>query len=261
VNLFLLRRLRYSVPLTTIFDFHDRCTPSWANEEAEIVARLDNGDVTADLLGGAPLNPGLSVVDYASCIGEVIDWIDNPDNASVLLVTSNLFGPDVMARCRLSPLTTVTPRTVLLMGQSKSYTTGNKASLDATTVADSLTSLHRDHWFKKEVCHFCFHHCLDLIKILRQKPHLRQKLVDAIEKYDVLRFVGGYPLPPDLTLKAASVQDAIERLGTNVALASLKYDEFRGHFISEGEMRILVPMDAALDLKRHHKRKASEIDN
>ena len=156
LNLFLLRKLRCPVPFTTIFDFHDRCTPSWVNEKAHIVARLDNVDVTVDLLGGAPLNPGLSVVHYASCIKEVTNWIDNPDTASVLLITSHLFGPDVMARCRLSSLTntTVLPRTVLLMGQLKSYTAGNKASLGATTVAEALTSLHRDHWFKQEVCYF-----------------------------------------------------------------------------------------------------------
>jgi hypothetical protein len=38
--------------------------------------------------------------------------------------------------------------TVLLMGQFKSYTAGNNASLDAETIAEALTSLRPDHWFK-----------------------------------------------------------------------------------------------------------------
>jgi hypothetical protein len=151
MNLYLLRQLRYPVPFTTIFDFHPRCTPSWANKKACIVARLDKAHVPVDLLGGPPLNPALSAVHYASCIQEVIDWIDDPDTASVLLVTCDLFGPDVMARCQSS---LPTFRSVLLMGQLKFYTTGNNASLGATTVANALTSLHRDHWFKQEVCYF-----------------------------------------------------------------------------------------------------------
>ena len=156
VNLYLLRQLHYPVSFTTIFDFHDRCTPSWANETARIVARLDGVDVPVDLLGGVPLNSALSVVHYAGTIEEVIDWIDNPDTASVLLVASNLFGPDVLARCQLSPSTntTVSRRSVLLMGQFKSCTVGNKESLSSTTVADALDSLHRDHWFPGSVCYF-----------------------------------------------------------------------------------------------------------
>jgi hypothetical protein len=158
MNLFLLRQLHYPVSFTTIFDFHDRFTPSWASEEARIVARRDGVDVPVDLLGEAPLNPALSVVHHAESIEEVIDWIDDPDTASVLLVPGTLFGPDVMARCQLSPSTstntTVSRRTVLLMGQFKSYTVGNKASLDAKTVAKGLKSLHPDHWFKTSVCYF-----------------------------------------------------------------------------------------------------------
>jgi hypothetical protein len=106
---------------------------------------------------------------------------------------------------------------------------------------------------------FCFVIVLISLKILWQPSDQRQKLIDAIEKYDVLRFVGGYPLSPDLTLKSDSVEMAIEGLGANVALASLKYDEFRGYFKSEGEVSIIASMGAALDSK--HKRKASEISN
>ena len=105
---------------------------------------------------------------------------------------------------------------------------------------------------------FCFVIVLISLKILWQPSDQRQKLIDAIEKHDVLRFVGGYPLRPKLTLKADSVKTAIEGLGANVALASLKYDVFRGHFKSEGEARIITTMDDALDSRR--KRKASEIN-
>ena len=90
-----------------------------------------------------------------------------------------------------------------------------------------------------------------------QPSHQRQKLVDAIEKHRVLRFVGGYPLPPDLNLTAASVTQAIEALGPNVTLATIKLDAFKAHFISEGDVRVLAPMEGALARKR----KISELDS
>jgi hypothetical protein len=117
---------------------------------AHIVACLDKADVAVDSLGGGtPEDPGLSVAHYASGIEDIIDWIDKLDTASVLLIPSELFGPDVMARCRSSS----SNRNVLLMGQLKSCTVGNNASLDAKTVAGALTSLHPDHWFKQAVCY------------------------------------------------------------------------------------------------------------
>jgi hypothetical protein len=145
--LYLLRALRDPVPFTTVFDF--RCAPSWAKEMAHLIARLNKVDVALDVLGGDPENPGVSVVHYASSIEDTIDWIDEPDTASALLITSRLFGPDVMARCRSSSSNT----TVLLMGRFKSYTAGNEASLDAEAVAEALTSLHPDHWFNQAVCY------------------------------------------------------------------------------------------------------------
>jgi hypothetical protein len=153
VNLYLLRALRYPVPFSMVFDFRPGCTPPWADEVAHIVARLDNVDVDVSV-GKAPMNPGLRVVHYASCIEDIIDWIDRLGTASVLLVASHLFGPDVMARCNSSPTNTTVPlRKVLLMGQVKSYTAGNNTSLRANTAAEALTSLHRDHWFKQAVCY------------------------------------------------------------------------------------------------------------
>jgi hypothetical protein len=96
------------------------------------------------------------------------------------------------------------------------------------------------------------------LRILWQPSHQRQKLIDAIEKYDVLRFVAGYPLPPDLNSNATSVQEAIHALGPNVPLASFNLDEFRANFKSKSETKnALSPMDDALNRKR----KASEINN
>ncbi len=158
-NLYLLRALRHAVSFTTVFNF--RCTPSWADETAHIIARLGGKDIAVDGLGEAPENPGLSVVHYASSIEDAIDWLDKPDNASALLIPSQHFGPDVMARCCSSSSNT----TVLLMGQYKSYTDGNKESLEAETVAQALTSLHPDHWFKQAVCYLA-HYCSHLIKDL-----------------------------------------------------------------------------------------------
>jgi hypothetical protein len=146
-NLYLLRTLRDPVRFSTVFNF--QCTPSWANEMAHIVVRVGEEDVAVDVLGRAPKNPGFGVVDYASSIEDTIDWLEKPDKASALLISGCLFGPDVMARCRLSSSNT----TVLLIGQFKSHTAGNKETLDAETVVKALTSLQSDHWFKNEVCY------------------------------------------------------------------------------------------------------------
>jgi hypothetical protein len=62
------------------------------------------------------------------------------------------------------------------------------------------------HWFKMAVCW----------PILSMSQHKRDKLINTINKHRVLRFVGGYPLPPDLNLKAASVRQAIAARGSNV---------------------------------------------
>ncbi|KAF8224450.1 hypothetical protein L208DRAFT_1461528 [Tricholoma matsutake] len=231
VILYLLRMLRYPVLLSMIFNF---CNPPvWANNMVQIVGRLDGIDVAVDILGGAPQNPGLGVVHYAADIEEVICWLENPAVAPAVLITTHLFGPDVIIRCS-SPLSnsTIASRNILVMGQLKSYTGGNKESLDARMITEALTSLNRVHWFK-------------------QTPlHQRQKLINAIEKYCVLCFVGGYPLPPNLNLSAISVSQAIDALGPNIALASINLDTFKAHFISEDEARnVLAPLEDALTHK------------
>ncbi|KAM6498788.1 hypothetical protein JOM56_006736 [Amanita muscaria] len=228
VVLYLLRVLRYPVPLSTIFEFHGT-PPRWADKMAQIVGRLDGTDVAVDVLGNAPENPGLGVVHYAAGIKDVLKWIENPATMPAVLVPSHLFGPDVIVRCG----------DVLLMGQLKSYTDGNKDSLDAKTVSCAITSLCPDHWFKRS-------------------PHaLRQKLIHAIGQCRVLRFVGGYPLPPNLNLGGSFVDQAFTALGPDVVLATIHLDTFRAHFFTEDQARdVLVPMDHALTRKR----KADEMD-
>ena len=83
-----------------------------------------------------------------------------------------------------------------------------------------------------------------------QPSHQRRKLINAIKKQRVLRFVGGYPPPPNLNSNAKSVQRAIEALGADVALASFRLDKFRANFIPEFEANFLSQMDDALDRKR-----------
>jgi hypothetical protein len=87
----------------------------------------------------------------------------------------------------------------------------------------------------------------------------RRELINVIENHDVLRFVGGYPLVPDLHLKANTVQQAIEALGA-APLATILVDRFRSVFKTENECKsVLGPLIDALNSRR--KRKAGEIDN
>lgn len=80
-------------------------------------------------------------------------------------------------------------------------------------------------------------------------------MIDAIEKVPVLRFVAGYPLPPDPKSTSKSVVQALNPLGPN-PLATLTVDTFRAYFISEDEARnVLGPLEAALARKRERKRK------
>jgi hypothetical protein len=148
IILYLPRMLCYPVPFSTIFDFHS--TPVWENDMAHIVGRLDGNDVPVDILGDALQNPGLGVVHYAASVEEVMHWIETPAVVPAVLVTSHLFGPDVM-RCSSSPSNSTVTSTVLLMGQFKSFTNGNKESLDAGTISHGLTSLNSYHWFKQTV--------------------------------------------------------------------------------------------------------------
>ena len=160
--LHLYRALCHPELLTTVFDF--KHPSSWANNEYQIVARLDKDDVPVDVsphdryvpvdvLGTHSRNPGLGVVDYASSIKEVIDWIDGMGTAFAVLVPGQLFGPDIMVRCRSSPINVPSSRTLILMGQFKSYTVGNRESLDAQTLVKALRSLNSSHWFKQAVCY------------------------------------------------------------------------------------------------------------
>ena len=161
-RLHLLRALRHAELLTAVFNL--KLPSSRANKKYQIVVRLDKGDVPAndlphgryvpvDVLGTFPQNPGLCVVDYAPSIKEIIDWIDGIGTASAVLIPSQLFGPDIMVRCGSTPINDPSSSTLILMGQFKSYTIGDKESLDAKTVANVLSSLHSDHWYKQSVCY------------------------------------------------------------------------------------------------------------
>jgi hypothetical protein len=147
--LYLFRVLCHPEPLTAAFDF--KTPSSWANKKYQIVVRVNNDHVPVDVLGTHSQNPGLCVVTYASSIKEIIDWIDGTGTASAVLIPSQSFGPDVMVRCRSSPIDVPSSRTLILMGQFKSCTVGNKETLDAKTVTNALSSLHSDHWFKASV--------------------------------------------------------------------------------------------------------------
>ena len=62
-------------------------------------------------------------------------------------------------------------------------------------------------------------------------------------------------MPPNLNSKAKSVREAISGFDSRDALASIKLDDLRRHFKSEGTSNVLELMEAALTFKR----KASEI--
>jgi len=142
VVLFLLRACCHGrVTFRTIFNFHAR-TPSWADEPANVCARLNGACVPVDVLGDAPLNPSLGVAHYASNIDDILAWLQDSPTAPAVLVPGPLFGPDVMIRFG----------DVLGIGQFKSHLHGNKKSLDVTTMTKALTSLDPKHWFKQEVC-------------------------------------------------------------------------------------------------------------
>jgi hypothetical protein len=138
VVLYLHRILQYQMPFSTIFDFH-KTPPPWADEIAQILARLDDEDVAMDVLGETPMNPALGFVYYAATMEDIISWAETLSTASPVLVSTDDFGPDILIRLG----------NLILMGQLKSRTKGNKNSLDATTMSEALTSLNPDHWFKK----------------------------------------------------------------------------------------------------------------
>jgi hypothetical protein len=159
IILYLLRMLRYPAPFSTIFNF--RKPPVWANDMVQIVGCLDGISVAVDVLGDAPQN--LGVVHYADDIDDVIRWIQTTATAPAVLVATHLFGPDVMIRCSSPPLnSTAAPRNVLLIGQLKSYTDGNKDTLHGGTTSHAITSLHSNHWFKLAVSH---------LALLLSSPH------------------------------------------------------------------------------------------
>ncbi|KAF8505280.1 hypothetical protein BU17DRAFT_71445 [Hysterangium stoloniferum] len=211
VILYLLRTFCDSTPLSSIFSFHD--------DKTHIVARLNGKEVRVDVLGNSPMNPALGVVDYVETIEEIIGWIEGSPTASTVLVTCHLFGPDMLVRGQNG---------IFFMCQAKSYLRGNQNELSADTIVRALHSLNPTHWFK-------------------QQPQLqRQRLMDTLQKYKILRFLAGYPLAANLNLEAQSVKTALSELGP-VPLATLNVDMFRAKYISSELSLWIKSRDATLE--------------
>ena len=51
---------------------------------------------SVDILGEAPQNLALSVVHYTSSFEDTLDWIETLGTSPAKLVSSNLFGSDLM---------------------------------------------------------------------------------------------------------------------------------------------------------------------
>jgi hypothetical protein len=243
VVLYLLRTMRYPIPLSTIFNFHGTA-PVWADAFAQIVGRREGIDVPVDVLGGAPENPGLSAVHFTANPEEITHWVESPDTAPPILLATHLFSTDIMVRLKVYwPMLPKPAIEVLALAQCKSYTSGNIETLDAETLTKAVNSLNDDHWLKR-------------MKVY--DPNRRQKVIDAFGNHHTLRFVCGYPLVPDLNSGAASVKQAISALGTNVSLATLDLHSFEAEFITDDEYRdVLTPMKHALS----NKRKADKMDD
>jgi len=244
VIIYLRRTLQYPMRLDTIFDFHGTA-PSWAHGLAQIVGHLGRTSVPVDVLGEAPLNPGLGEIYFAETPEDIIHWLDCANDTPPILLPTHLFGPDIMVRMEVetvSPSNETLTMEVIGMGQDKSKTVGNTVSLNAGTMSEALASLNEDHWFQK---------------MKMDNPNRRQKLVDALRNRNILRFVAGYPLPPNLNLRAPSVRQAISALGANAPLATLNLHSFEAEFLTDHEFRdVLAIMRSAVP----HKRKASDTN-
>ncbi|KAK2467903.1 hypothetical protein APHAL10511_000198 [Amanita phalloides] len=221
IILHLLRSLCIPTPLNGIFDFHGKM-PVWSSQKAQLVGRVENTHVSISIPTRQALNPKVSVAHRAEQIEDIVEWLQNPITATAILIPGILFGPDLLARVQLSD-----GEIVLLMGQMKCYTRGNKHTLDMSTMESAIRSLHSDHWFKKA------------------DSERRSKLKAAIECYPVLCFIAAFPLEPNFS-QAPTVANAISALG-GVPLAGMRVDKLRAKFISETEaMDVLVPLSQAL---------------
>ncbi len=136
VILFLLRTFCCPTALNSVFKFHGT-VPEWAGSETYIVGHLNDKEVPVNILEDPPRHPSLGVVHYAKSIEDIIQWLKKSPASSVL-VPIHLFGPDMIIKCH----------GVLLMGQAKSYLTGNINELDAKTATEALESLNPVNWFK-----------------------------------------------------------------------------------------------------------------
>ncbi len=75
-------------------------------------------------------------------------------------------------------------------------------------------------------------------------------LIATLQEFTILRFIAGFPLPPNLNLKTKSVKEALSDLG-QIPLATISLDMFRALFVLPGEVRnVLQPMVHAFARKR-----------
>ena len=236
--LYLLRTLRYPVPLSTIFNIHGSA-PLWENAPAQIVGGLLGVDVPVVGSGHYLRYPHFGVVGSAANPEGIINWLENADTTPPILFATHLFGADVMARVHVK-LDDGNDMELIMMGRGK-----DDAYLDADTTIEALDSLNEDNWFEKKV----------------DDRDRRQKLVNAIKKHNVLYFAGRGPLPPDLDLDADS--DVSSTLGTNVSLAKIDLHGFEAEFLNKNEVTHVLnenePMHVLMGMKCH-KRKASVMD-
>jgi hypothetical protein len=141
VILFLVRTFCRPTVLSSVFKFHGT-VPKWADMPAQMVARMEDGEVVVNVLENPPRYPSLGVVYYANTIEDIIRWFEDSPAPSVLVPT-HLFGPDVIIKCAGG---------LHLIGQTKSCLTGNINELNATTTEDAINSLNSANWFITTVC-------------------------------------------------------------------------------------------------------------
>jgi len=210
----------------------------WANAPAQIIGGLLGVDVPLHDSRRYLRYPYFGVVGFATNPEEIIDWLENADTNPPILFATRLFGADVLSRAHVK-LDDGNDMKLIMMGHGIAFL--DDYTTTKALVTKALNSLNEDHWFER-------------MKV--DDPDRRQKLVDAMKKHHVLRFVGGNPLPPDLDLDAGSVTKAISALGANVLLATIDLHGFKAEFLNENEVRhVLGPMEYL------HKRKASEMDD
>ena len=79
-------------------------------------------------------------------IEDVLQWIRGNVPTATFALPYHLFGPDLMGwiRCDNDP-------PILQLKQDRSHMTGNKNTMDATTLSDAIDSMAPESWFTSAV--------------------------------------------------------------------------------------------------------------